>query len=84
VERRLEGNNFANFPMLEEVISQNRIDNTEALSPSFRGNMCENLDRSQQSFKSYCSNDLNFELYIRNPFLADLDAVCDDDLVKMT
>jgi len=44
--------------------------------------MCENLDRLQQSFKSYCSDDLNFELWIRNPFLADLDTVCDDDLVK--
>ena len=44
--------------------------------------MCENLDRLQQSFKSYCPDDLNFELWIRNPFLADLDAVCDDDLAK--
>ena len=68
--------------MLEEVISQSRIDNAEALSPSLCGNMCENLDRLQQSFKSSCSDDLNFELWIRNPFLADLNAVCDDDLVK--
>ena len=44
--------------------------------------MCENLDRFQQSFKSYCSDDLNFELWIRNPFLAYLDAACDDDLAK--
>jgi len=44
--------------------------------------MCENLDRWQQSFKSYCSDDLNFELWICNPFLADVDAVCDDDLAK--
>ena len=41
-KRRLETGNFANFPMLEEVISQSRIDNTEALSPSLRENMCEN------------------------------------------
>ena len=81
-KRRLETDNFANFPMLEEVITQNRINNIETLSPSLRGNMCENLDRLQQSFKSYCPDDLNFELWIRNPFLADLDAVCDDDLAK--
>ena len=53
-KRRLETDNFANLPMLEEVISQSRIDNTEALSPSLRGNMCESLDRLQQSFKRYC------------------------------
>ena len=40
--------------------------------------MCENLVRLQQFFKSYCSDDLNFELWMRNPFLADLYAVCDD------
>ena len=68
--------------MLEEVITQSQINNIETLSPSLRGNMCENLDRLQQSFKSYCPDDLNFELWIRNPFLADLDAVCDDDLAK--
>jgi len=81
-KRRLETDNFANFPMLEEMISQSRIDNTEALSLSQRGNVCENLDRLQQSFKSYCSDDMNFELWIRTPFLADLDAVCGDDLAK--
>ena len=68
--------------MLEEVITQSRINNIETLSPYLRGNMCKNLDRLQQSFKSYCPDDLNFELWIRNPFLADLDAVCDDDLAK--
>ena len=81
-KRRLETDNFANFPMLEEVITQSRINNIETLSPSLRGNMCKNLNRLQQSFKSYCPDDLNFELWIRNPFLADLDAACDDDLAK--
>ena len=68
--------------MLEEVITQSRINNIEILSPSLHGNMCENLYKLQQSFKSYCPDDLNFELWIRNPFLAYLDAVCDDDLAK--
>ena len=81
-KRRLETDNFANFPMLEEVISQSRIDNTEVLALFLRGNMGENLNKLQQSSKSYCSNDVNFELRICNPFLADLDAVCDEDLPK--
>ena len=68
--------------MLKEVISQSRFDNAEALPPFLRGNMCENLDRLQQSLKNYCSNDVNFELGIRNSFLADVDAICDDDLAK--
>ena len=58
------------------------MDNTKALAPFPCRNMCENLDRLQQSLKSYGSNDVNFELWISNSFLADLDAVCDDDLVK--
>ena len=81
-KRRLGTNNFANFPMLKEVISQSRFDNAEALPPFLRGNMCENLDRLQQSLKNYCSNDVNFKLEIRNSFLADVDAICDDDLAK--
>ena len=81
-KRRLETDNFANFPMLEEVISQSRIDNTEVLPSSLRENVCENLDRLQQSFESYCSHDPNFELWIRNPFLAHLNSIGDDDLAK--
>ena len=61
-KRRLETDNFANFPMLEEVISHSRIDNTETMAPFLRGNMCENLDTLQQSLKSYCLDDVNFEL----------------------
>ena len=41
-KRRLETDNFANYPMLEEVITQSRINNIETLFPSLRGNMCEN------------------------------------------
>ena len=68
--------------MLKEVISQRQIDITDALAPFLRGDMRENLDRQQQSLNSYCSDDVNFELWIRNPFLANLDPVCDDDLAK--
>ena len=38
-KRKLDTENFANFPMLEEVISQSRVDNTEALAPFLRRNM---------------------------------------------
>ena len=53
-KRRLETDNFANFPMLDEVISQSRIGNIKALTPSLQGNIFKNLDRLQQSFKRYC------------------------------
>ena len=43
-KRRLETDNFANLPMLDEVITQSRINNIVILSPSLRGNRCENLD----------------------------------------
>ena len=81
-QMRLKTFNFADFPMLEDVITPSQINNIKTLSPSLRKNMFENLDRLQQSFKSYCPDDLNFDLWIRNSFLADLDAVCDDDLAK--
>ena len=44
--------------------------------------MGKNLEKLQQSLKSYCSDDVNFELWICNPFLANLDSVCDKDLAK--
>ena len=57
----LETNNFANLPMLEEGIYQSRIDNTEALASFLRGNMSENLDILQQSYRL---DDVNFEFAI--------------------
>ena len=81
-KRDQESDNFANFQMLKRVISQSQIDNSEALAPILYGNMCENWDRLQQSLKSYSSDDENFELWICNLFLADLDDVCDDNLAK--
>ena len=57
----LETNNFANLPMLEGGISQSRIDNTEALASFLRGNMSENLDILQQSYRL---DDVNFEFAI--------------------
>ena len=44
--------------------------------------MCKKIDRLHQSLKSYGSDDVNFELWIRNPFLAVIDAVCNDNLAK--
>ena len=58
MEKEIRDRQFANFPVLEEVISQGRIDNTEVLSLSLSGNMPENLDRLQQSFKSQCKRKL--------------------------
>ena len=50
-KRKQETNNFSIFPMLEEMISKSRIDNTEALASFLRRNMCEKLDRLHQSLK---------------------------------
>ena len=44
-KRRLETDNFANFPMLEEVNSLIQINNTEALAPFLGRTLCKNLDR---------------------------------------
>jgi len=37
---------------------------------------------AQHSFKNCCSDDPNFEMWVRNPFLADLHSISDDNLAK--
>ncbi|XP_042228588.1 protein ZBED8-like [Homarus americanus] len=44
---------------------------------------CRHLETLQNSFKGYfCSGDLKVETWIRNPFLAEIDCISDEDLAK--
>ncbi|XP_042210759.1 protein ZBED8-like [Homarus americanus] len=82
-KRRLEADNYANFPKLEEVLLQDGTESDEALSISLQAEFCRHLDTLQNSFKGYfCSGDLKVETWIRNPFLADIDCLSDEDLAK--
>ncbi|XP_042236517.1 protein ZBED8-like [Homarus americanus] len=82
-KRRLEADNYANFPMLEEALLQDGIESDKALSISLQAEFCRHLDTLQNSFKGYfCLGDLKVETWIRNPFLADIDCISDEDLAK--
>ncbi|XP_042223912.1 protein ZBED8-like [Homarus americanus] len=82
-KRRLEADNYANFPMLEEVLLQDGIESDKALSISLQAEFCRHLDTLQNSFKGYfCSGDLKVETWIRNPFLADIYCISDEDPAK--
>jgi len=82
-KRRLEADNYANFPMLEEVLLQDGVERDKALSISLQAEMCRHLETLQNSFEGYfCSDDLKVQTWIRNPFLADINCITDADLAK--
>ncbi|XP_042227387.1 protein ZBED8-like [Homarus americanus] len=55
-KRRLEADNYANFPMLEEVLLQDGIESDKALSISLQAEFCRHLDTLQNYFKGFfCS-----------------------------
>ncbi|KAL4104806.1 hypothetical protein QTP88_020082 [Uroleucon formosanum] len=78
-KRRLQSENLPNFPTLEQELSKNNI----ALSSSMKAQICEHLDVLENSFGNYF--DFTFsksEIWLRNPFLVDLNTIDDSDLVK--
>ena len=83
-KRRLETENYSNFSMLEEMLLNIRIGICQPLPTSLRIDMCRHLEALQNSFKSYClaTEDLKNKSWIRNPFLAELECISDDDLAK--
>lgn len=82
-KRRVETHNYANFPILEEVLLQSGVERPKTLSVSLHTEMCRHLETLQNSFKGYfCSDDLKVEAWIRNPFLADINHIDDADLAK--
>lgn len=78
-KRRLQSENLANFPTLEQELSKNNI----ALASSIKTQICEHLDALENSFGNYFdSTFLKSEIWLRNPFLVDLNTIDDSDLVK--
>lgn len=75
--------NYANFPMLEDVLQQNGIESNNALSASPQVKFCRCMDTLQNFFKGYFgSGDLQVETLIRNSFLVDIDFISDEDYSK--
>ena len=51
-KRKLEADNYTNFPMLEEVLQQDGSESNNALSSSLQAEFCRHLDTLQKSFKA--------------------------------
>ncbi|KAI6656166.1 hypothetical protein LOD99_1510 [Oopsacas minuta] len=82
-KRRLEGGNYVNFSMLEEVLLHDGVERNKPLSASLQIEMCEHLDTLQNSFTGYFSSrDLKVEIWIRNHFSTDVNSIDDSDLAK--
>lgn len=83
-QRRLEKSNLANFPLLDEVVISGAEGSTEGSLPdNIKGEISEHLSTLQRSFDGYfCQEIARKDLWIRNPFLCDLDNIDDSDLAK--
>ena len=83
-QRRLEKSNLANFPLLDEVVISAAEGSTEGSLPdNIKGEISEHLSTLQRSFDGYfCQEIARKDLWIRNPFLCDLDNIDDSDLAK--
>ena len=77
---RLEVDNYANFPMLEDFILKDETQKESDIFISMRKEFCSHLDTLQTSFEGYFNLDsFEGEAWIRNPFLIDLNSIDDKD-----
>ena len=79
-ECRLEVGNYANFPLLEDLILKDETRTESDIFISMRKEFCSHLDTIQTSLEGYFNlGSLKGEAWIRNPFLIDLNSIDDKD-----
>ena len=77
---RLEVGNYANFPLLEDLILKDETRKESDISVSRRKEFCSHLDTLQTFFEGYFNlGSLKDEAWIRNPFLIDFNSINDED-----
>lgn len=82
-KRRVEAGNFANFPMLEESLTQEDGNTIKIISKILQKEVSKHLETLQMSFEGYfTSAQLDKETWVRSPFLIDIDNISDEDLIK--
>ena len=82
-KHRLQAGNYANFPMLEDLILKDETKKECEIFISMKKEFCSHLDTLQTSFQGYFNLDsLKSEAWIRNPFLIDLNGINDEDFNK--
>ena len=87
----MESNNFANFPLLDEAVSNGSAINDEVscdelqgLSPVFT----EHLQKLQRSFENYFFEQMQCSAWVRQPFsydttIADINRPYTDDIIEV-
>ena len=81
-KRRIESGNFANFPMLEELVTQGD-GNMMKITSKIQNEMSKHLETLQTSFEGYFSSEqLDKETWVRSPFLIEIYSISDEDLIK--
>ncbi|GFT49302.1 protein ZBED8 [Nephila pilipes] len=82
---RIQNGIYANFQMLDEFIFENGSRQYSLLLNKLKDEICEHLEVLQVSFEKYFNLDeitKKDELWIRNPFLCDIDCIDDMDLAE--
>jgi hemerythrin-like domain-containing protein len=78
-KRKLQSDNLANFPTIEQKLSKTNIN----LTSSIKTQIYEHIDKLENLLNDY----LNFiyskiNIWLHNPFVVDLNSIDDSDLVK--
>jgi len=78
--RRVECNNFANFSCLEEILQLRQVSDLPA---GIKDSILTHLVTLRSSFDNYFGNEvLQHDVWIRNPFLFNMETVDDSDMAK--
>ena len=87
----MENNNFANFPLLDEVVSNGSAINDEVSCNELQGLLVvftENLQKLQRSFENYFPEQMQYSAWVRQPFsyyttTADINSPYTDDIIEL-
>ena len=89
--QRLENNNFAKFPLLDELVSNGSVINDKVRCNGLQGLLPvfnEHLQKLQRSFENYSPEKLQFFAWVCQPFsydttTADINSLYTDDIFEL-
>ena len=86
-----ENNNFANFSLLDKVVSNGSAINDKVTCNEFQGLLpvfTDHLQKLQRSFENYFSEQKQYSAWVRQPFsldttTADINSPYTDDIIEL-
>ena len=87
----MENHNFANFPLLDEVVSNGCAINDEVSCNELQGLLpvfTEHLQKLQRSFKNYFPEKMQYPVWVHQPFsydttTADINSLYKDEIIEL-